>query len=63
MEQTEKLKQRHIPQPVDQLCVDWDAYAHDHVVDEIDSGLKERKIGEAMMGGLMPESPKWMKRQ
>ena len=63
MEQTQLLKQRRIPQSVDQLCVDWGNYAHNNVVDEIDSGLKERKIGDGSMGGLMPESPKWMKRQ
>ena len=59
VEQTDLLKLRRIPQSVDQTCIDWDNYAAGNVVDEIDSGLRERKI----LGGMMPESPKWSKRE
>lgn len=63
VEQTELLKKRRIPQAVDQTCIDWGNYAANNVVDEIDSGLRERKVEAGFMGGLMPESPKWSKRQ
>ena len=63
VEQTQLLKQRNIPQSVDQTCIDWGNYAHNNVVDEIDSGLKERKIIPGVLGGMMPESPHWSKRQ
>ncbi len=63
VEQTEKLKHRQIPQSVDQTCIDWGNYAANNVVNEIDSGLRERKIEGGFLGGLMPESPKWSKRQ
>ena len=48
---------------MDQTCIDWGNYAAKNVVDEIDSGLKERKIQPGVLGGMMPESPKWSKRQ
>lgn len=57
VESVNLLEKRNIPQSVLQTCTDWGVYSHNNVVDQIDSGLKDRDLG-----GLMPESAKWMRR-
>ncbi|MCJ1276218.1 hypothetical protein MMC21_004023 [Puttea exsequens] len=52
LEQTTLLTKRNIPQSAKQTCIDWAAYSGHNVVDEIDSGLKERD-------GLMPGMANW----
>ncbi|KAG8526155.1 uncharacterized protein KY384_000148 [Bacidia gigantensis] len=39
MEQTEKIKQKTLPQSIGQTCMDWYEYSGHNVVDMIDSGL------------------------
>ena len=57
VESVNLLQKRKIPQSVQQTCTDWGVYANSAVVDQIDSGLKDRDFG-----GLMPESAKWMRK-
>ena len=57
VESTNLLQKRTIPQNVLQTCTDWGVYSKNNEVLQIDSGLKDRAIE-----GLMPESPKWMRR-
>lgn len=48
MEQPGLIEEKVLPSSVNQTCTDWGVYAHDDVVDMIDSGLRTRK--EAMSG-------------